>query len=73
MSVPTTPIHDLLRAPPVPFTPAEMRVVQVLLEEYPIAGLGTVASLAKRAGVSDPTVVRLVLKLKIERQWPRLG
>jgi DNA-binding MurR/RpiR family transcriptional regulator len=43
-----------------------MRVVQVLTEDYPIAGLGTVASLAKRAGVSDPTVVRLVAKLGYE-------
>ncbi|MBP0495934.1 MurR/RpiR family transcriptional regulator [Pararoseomonas indoligenes] len=66
MSVPTTRVHALLHVPPVPFTPAEMRVAQVLLEEYPIAGLGTVASLAKRAGVSDPTVVRLIVKLGYE-------
>ena len=65
-TTPAGPVHSLLRAPPVPFTPAEMRVVQVLTEDYPIAGLGTVASLAKRAGVSDPTVVRLVAKLGYE-------
>jgi DNA-binding MurR/RpiR family transcriptional regulator len=33
------------------------------LADYPRSGLGTVASLAKRAEVSDPTVVRLVVKL----------
>ena len=59
----TTPIQTLLRTPPAPFTPSEARVAQALAEDYPIAGLGTVASLARRAGVSDPTVVRLVTKL----------
>lgn len=63
MSMPAASIDALLRDPPAPFTPAEIRVVQVLMEDYPAAGLGTVASLAKRAGVSDPTVVRLVMKL----------
>ena len=33
---------------------------------YPTSGLGTATSLAKRAGVSDPTVVRLVMKLGFE-------
>jgi len=44
-------------------TPAEARVVAALLADYPVAGLGTVARLARRAGVSGPTVVRLVAKL----------
>lgn len=63
MSERTVQIDALLRDPPAPFTPAEIRVAQALMEDYPAAGLGTVASLAKRAGVSDPTVVRLVTKL----------
>jgi len=44
-------------------TPSETKIVQALLADYPRSGLGTAASLAKRAGVSDPTVVRLVVKL----------
>jgi DNA-binding MurR/RpiR family transcriptional regulator len=45
------------------FTPSEMKLVQILLADYPISGFGTQASLAKRAGVSDPTVLRFVTKL----------
>lgn len=47
-------------------TPAESKIVQLLLADYPVAGLGTAANLAKRAGVSDPTVARLVNKLGFE-------
>ncbi len=59
----TTPISALLRDREADLTPAEARTAQALMADYPIAGLGTVASLARRAGVSDPTVVRLVAKL----------
>ena len=59
-------IDAILREASAHLTPAEARVAQILTEDYPIAGLGTVASLAKRAGVSDPTVVRLVAKLGFE-------
>ena len=44
-------------------TSAEAKIVQVLLADYPMSGLGTATRLARRAGVSDPTVVRLVIKL----------
>ncbi len=37
--------------------------MQAMLADYPVAGLGTATSLARRAGVSDPTVVRFVAKL----------
>jgi DNA-binding MurR/RpiR family transcriptional regulator len=43
--------------------PAEQRVVEALLVDYPMAGLGSVAELAARAGVSAPTVLRLLGKL----------
>ena len=56
-------LRELLSSGQVPFTPSEARIVQVLLTDFPGAGLGTAASLAKRAGVSDPTVSRLVAKL----------
>ncbi len=44
-------------------TPAELRVAQALMADYPAAGLQSVAALAAHAGVSGPTVVRLVAKL----------
>lgn len=52
-------LTDGLSAP----TPAEAKIVQLLLSDYPLGGLGTAAQIAKRAGVSDPTVARLVTKL----------
>ncbi|MBB3771406.1 DNA-binding MurR/RpiR family transcriptional regulator [Angulomicrobium tetraedrale] len=52
-------LTDGLPAP----TPAEAKIVQLLLADYPLSGLGTAAQIAKRAGVSDPTVARLVAKL----------
>ena len=38
-------------------------MVRVLLANYPAAGLTTVSKLAKAAGVSDPTVLRLGVRL----------
>lgn len=45
------------------FSPSERKVARVLLANYPIAGLETVAELADRAQVSPPTVVRFVSRL----------
>ncbi|RWE19819.1 MAG: MurR/RpiR family transcriptional regulator, partial [Mesorhizobium sp.] len=59
-------VRDMLLHGATPLTPSEERIVQVLLTDYPTAGLGTATSLAKRAGVSDPTVVRLAMKLGFE-------
>ncbi|ATU95374.1 MurR/RpiR family transcriptional regulator [Phyllobacterium zundukense] len=56
-------VRDTLLQGAVSLTPSEERIIQVLLTDYPTAGLGTATSLAKRAGVSDPTVVRLAVKL----------
>lgn len=56
-------IRDLLTQEGLELTPSEARIAQVLLTDYPISGLGTATSLAKRAGVSDPTVIRLVTKI----------
>src|SRR4249919_2903539 len=60
---PTKTVAELLRARRGDLTPAELRVAQALLADYPAAGLQTVAALAAVAGVSAPTVVRLVSKL----------
>lgn len=59
-------IKDLLTSEGLSLTPSEEKIVRLLLSEYPTSGLGTATSLAKRAGVSDPTVVRLVVKLGFE-------
>jgi DNA-binding MurR/RpiR family transcriptional regulator len=56
-------IRDTLTHSNFDLTPSEARIAQVLLDEYPTSGLGTATALAKRAGVSDPTVTRLVTKL----------
>jgi DNA-binding MurR/RpiR family transcriptional regulator len=44
----------------------ERSVARALLNAYPIAGLGTLAELAARSGVSTPTVLRLLLRLGFE-------
>ena len=59
-------IRDMLLRSDLSLTPSEEKIVQALLTDYPTAGLGTATALAKRAGVSDPTVVRLVMKLGFE-------
>lgn len=56
-------LRDLLTRPGLTLTPSEAKIVQALLADYPMSGLGTASSLARRAGVSDPTVARLVVKL----------
>ncbi|NOL48995.1 MurR/RpiR family transcriptional regulator [Pelistega europaea] len=45
------------------FAPNEKKVARVLLNQYPVAGLETIAQLAKKASVSGPTVLRLITKL----------
>lgn len=44
-------------------SPGEKRIARVLLSDYPAAGLDTTSSLAARAHVSAPTVVRFVSRL----------
>jgi DNA-binding MurR/RpiR family transcriptional regulator len=45
------------------FTPSELKIANVLLNNYPSAGLTSLSNLAAQAGVSDPTVHRMVIKL----------
>jgi DNA-binding MurR/RpiR family transcriptional regulator len=44
-------------------TPAEKKVARTLLASYPSAGLESAATVAKAAGTSTPTVLRLVTRL----------
>lgn len=44
-------------------TPSERKLANVLLDNYPLAGLSSVAQLGRLAGVSGPTVLRMIHKL----------
>ncbi|WP_205191166.1 MurR/RpiR family transcriptional regulator [Burkholderia sp. LMG 13014] len=57
------PVADRLRHALDSLSPAERKLARVLLGNYPVAGLETVAQFASRADVSGPTVLRLVTKL----------
>ena len=57
------PLRDLITDPGLELTPSERKVIRALLDQYPRNGLGPMARLAEHAGVSDPTIVRLVKKL----------
>lgn len=56
-------VRDRLTDANQAFTKSEVKVVRELLANYPVGGLTTISGLAKRAHVSDPTVVRLAHKL----------
>ncbi|OOV89945.1 MULTISPECIES: MurR/RpiR family transcriptional regulator [unclassified Pseudomonas] len=56
-------LRELITDPALELTPAERKVVRALLDHYPRNGLGPMSRLAEHAGVSDPTIVRLVKKL----------
>lgn len=56
-------IKDQLKDAQSALTPSERKIVRELLSNYPSAAMTTASRLAKRAGVSDPTVARLVAKL----------
>ena len=56
-------IREELANTTLAFTSAEEKIVQVLLADYPMSGLVTATRLARRAGVSDPSVTRLMTKL----------
>jgi DNA-binding MurR/RpiR family transcriptional regulator len=56
-------IADTIRQGLGRLTPTERKPALALLANYPVPGLETVAQFAKRAGVSGPTILRLVAKL----------
>ncbi len=59
------PINDEIFARMGELSPAEKKVARALLSNYPTAGLESAAALAKAAGTSTPTVLRLVTRLGI--------
>ncbi|MBD3661840.1 MAG: MurR/RpiR family transcriptional regulator, partial [Arenibacter algicola] len=44
-------------------TRAERQLANVIMENYPVSGLGSTTAVAEQAGVSTPTVVRMARKL----------
>src|SRR6056297_898102 len=52
-------LHDTASA----LTPAERQLSGVLMRDYPVGGLQSITRIAEAAGVSTPTVIRLVRKL----------
>lgn len=62
-SPPCPMIEDRLAQHFPALTPSERLLAGHLTRNYPVAGLGSMPQLAKEAGVSTPTVLRLVQKL----------
>jgi DNA-binding MurR/RpiR family transcriptional regulator len=60
-----TPIRDEVFDRMDELTPAEKKVARSLLANYPSAGLASAATLARTAGTSTPTVLRLVARIGI--------
>lgn len=56
-------IEEQMRAALDGLTRAERQLATHVLRHYPVAALGSITALARAAGVSTPTVVRLVQKL----------
>lgn len=59
----TQTISDLIQGKLDDLTRAERQLALSVLQNYPASGLGTLTSLAQNAGVSIPTVARMVQKL----------
>ena len=62
MSV-TTPVLEVIRAAAGQLSPSERRVAEVVARDPEAVAFGTVAEVAKKAGTSGPTVVRLADRL----------
>ena len=56
-------IEALLRASFDLLTRAERQIANALLEDFPVLGLSSITQVAHKAGVSNPSVVRMVRKL----------
>lgn len=48
-------------------TPSERQLLNVLLDYYPLSGLGSITELAANASVSTTTVARLLQKKPVSR------
>lgn len=58
-----TTVSDVIHNHYESLTRAEKQLAESLLANYPVSGLGSITTIAENAGVSTPTVVRMVQKL----------
>lgn len=56
-------IAERIRSQFAELTKSECRLAEVILENYPISGLGSITTIAKTANVSTPSLVRMSKKL----------
>ena len=63
MSETAETVRELIRAHHSNLTQSERKFAAHLLEDYPSAGLASITAVAQNAGVSTPTVARMVQKL----------
>ncbi|MGR6430300.1 MurR/RpiR family transcriptional regulator [Rhizobium sp. PAMB 3182] len=56
-------VADVIHANFGGLTRAERMLADRILENYPVSGLGSITAIAEQAGVSTPTVARMVQKL----------
>ena len=63
MRVSSSTVAEKLRTSTDDLTRSERQLSSVILQNYPVSGMGTITSLAEAAQVSTPTVARLVQKL----------
>ena len=60
---PTSTVKTRMRESMEQLTRSERQLASVLLQDYPVAGLGSITKFAQIAGVSTPTVIRMARKL----------
>ncbi|WP_231486890.1 MurR/RpiR family transcriptional regulator [Paracoccus pantotrophus] len=58
-----TTVHHIIRSSFGRLTRAEQQLANALTSHYPMSALGSITTIAEQAGVSTPTVVRMVRKL----------
>lgn len=63
MTKPHITVRELIREHYTTLTQSERKFAQSLLDSYPAAGLASITAVAANAGVSTPTVARMVQKL----------
>lgn len=63
MTKPDANVREIIRENYASLTQSERKFANALLEDYPGAGLASITVVAENAGVSTPTVARMVQKL----------
>lgn len=63
MNSTTKTVSDVIHGQFETLTRAERQLAESLLDNYPVSGLGSITTVAENAGVSTPTVARMVQKL----------